>query len=77
MVGFAVGLSFFGYKDGVYKQSDCAGLPINHAMQAVGFGVDATTNLPYALIRNSWGFGWGNQGYAKVLLDSTIAGGTC
>ena len=69
--------SFFGYSGGVYKPADCAGVGINHVMQAVGFGVDATTNLPYALVRNSWGVGWGIQGYVKIFLDSTVAGGTC
>ena len=77
MIGFAVSDSFYGYKDGVYKPTDCAGMSANHAMQAVGFGVDAATNLPYALVRNSWGVYWGNQGYIKVFLDSSVAGGTC
>ena len=60
MVAFAVTNSFYGYKDGVYKPTDCAGVAVNHGMQAVGYGVDTATNLPYALIRNSWGVGWGN-----------------
>ena len=45
-------------------------------MQAVGFGVDDATTLPYAIIRNSWGVYWGEQGYIKVFLDD-ISGGTC
>ena len=77
MIAFAVVNSFYGYKDGVYKPTDCAGAAVNHAMQAVGYGVDAATGLEYALIRNSWGAGWGNQGYIKVYLDSAVAGGTC
>ena len=52
IVGFAVVNSFYYYTSGVYKPTDCVGVWINHAMQAVGFGVDATTSLEYAIIRN-------------------------
>ena len=45
-------------------------------MQAVGFGVDKATALPYAIIRNSWGVNWGEQGYIRVFLDPA-KGGTC
>ena len=76
VVTFAVVKSFYYYTSGVYKPTDCVGAGINHAMQAVGFGVDATTSLEYAIIRNQWGVGWGDQGYAKVYLDP-VFGGTC
>ena len=76
IIGMAVVNSFFYYKSGVYKPTDCVGKPINHAMQAVGFGVDKATALPYAIIRNTWGVGWGEQGYIRVFLDPAI-GGTC
>ena len=32
-------------------------------MQVVGFGVD------YAIFRNSYGVGWGEEGYARVYFD--------
>ena len=76
IVGFAVVNSFYYYSSGVYKPTDCGYTYVNHAMQAVGFGVDNATALPYAIIRNSWGVGWGEQGYARVFLDPAI-GGTC
>jgi len=52
IVGFAVANSFYYYTSGIYKPTDCVGVWINHAMQAVGFGFDATTSLEYAIIRN-------------------------
>ena len=76
IIGFAVVNSFYYYKSGVYKPTDCVGANVNHAMQAVGFGVDATTQLPFAIIRNQWGVGWGDQGYIRVFLDTAV-GGTC
>jgi Papain family cysteine protease len=52
IIGFAVVDSFYYYTSGVYKPTDCVGAGVNHAMQAVGFGVDVATSLPYAIVRN-------------------------
>jgi hypothetical protein len=49
-MGFYVADSFYYYSSGVYKPSDCDVGYVNHAMQAVGFGVSG--GLPYAIIRN-------------------------
>lgn len=35
-----------------------------HAVLAVGHGADSCTGEPALLIRNSWGAGWGQGGYA-------------
>lgn len=43
---------------------DCPYDP-NHAVMAVGFGVDEQ-GQDYYLVRNSWGTGWGEEGYIKV-----------
>ena len=72
-MGFYVADSFYYYSSGVYKPSDCDVI-VNHAMQAVGFGVSG--GLPYAIIRNSWGTSWGDQGYINVWLSDTSFG-TC
>ena len=37
---------------------------IDHAVQAVGYGADGAT--PYWTVRNSWGDGWGEQGYIRL-----------
>lgn len=46
----------------VYSAGHLPGM--SHAVLAVGHGVDAQTNEPHLLIRNSWGAGWGMQGHA-------------
>jgi C1A family cysteine protease len=73
VVGFEVADSFYYYSSGVYKPTDCYGYP-NHAMQAVGYGVQG--GLQYVIIRNQWGEGWGDLGYIKVWLEDSYEG-TC
>jgi len=52
------------YDSGVFS-SDC-GTDVDHAIQLVGYGTDATSKLDYYLVRNSWGAGWGEDGYIRV-----------
>jgi len=50
-----------GYKEGIFgaSTSDCS-VHINHAVLAVGYTQE------YWLIKNSWGTGWGENGYIKI-----------
>jgi C1A family cysteine protease len=48
------------YRSGVMRSTQC-GKGIDHCVQLVGY--DATANPPYWIVRNSWGTGWGVQGY--------------
>ncbi|CAE8603821.1 unnamed protein product [Polarella glacialis] len=41
------------------------GLDINHAVQLVGYGSE--DGIDYWLVRNSWGAGWGEGGYIRLL----------
>ena len=43
----------------------CPTSKINHAVTLVGFGMDG--NLPYWLIKNSWGTHWGENGYYRLV----------
>ena len=57
-VAFEVTDYFQSYSKGILKDTTCRGRP-NHAVTAVGY----TQN--YVLVKNSWGSGWGDQGYVK------------
>jgi len=56
------------YESGVYTDATCGTTPadVNHAVVAVGYGNDPETGLDYWLIKNSWGAGWGDEGYFKM-----------
>lgn len=59
----AVPDSFYYYLSGVYHPSvaECQNPIGYHAVTVVGYGVE--NGSPYWLIKNSWGTGWGMQGY--------------
>jgi C1A family cysteine protease len=42
---------------------------LNHAVVIVGHSIDEAYNLAYWLVRNSWGTGWGDEGYAKIAIN--------
>lgn len=47
--------TFLTYSSGIYDDPLCIGIP-NHAVLLTGFGVE--NNVPYWLVKNSWGTGW-------------------
>ena len=53
------------YTKGVLNDPGCL-KQLNHAVAAVGYGVDDETGLTYYIIRNSWGAGWGDRGHIKI-----------
>jgi len=54
---------FGSYKGGVF--SGChPGTAIDHAISVVGYGTE--NGVPYWLIKNSWGTGWGDKGFIKL-----------
>lgn len=63
---------FLVYKAGVYSPvsgssilQDGRGQDLMHAVKVIGWGVDGAD--PYWLVENSWGQGWGEMGFARIL----------
>jgi len=54
------------YRGGVMRANQC-GKSIDHCVQLVGY--DATASVPYWIVRNSWGTGWGIQGYIQLEMN--------
>jgi len=53
------------YSDGVFN--GCArDATVNHAVMMVGYGRDEQRGMDYWLIRNSWGSGWGEDGFIRI-----------
>ncbi|KAM6910416.1 uncharacterized protein FYW49_012343 [Xenentodon cancila] len=62
-VGIDATLSTFQfYQKGIYFDRNCNKEDINHAVLAVGYGVN-TKGKKYWIVKNSWGEGWGNKGF--------------
>ena len=52
------------YSGGILNSASC-GTDLDHAVVAVGYGVDATKG-EYYIVRNSWGPTWGLKGYVNI-----------
>ena len=50
------------YKSGVF--TGICGTNLDHGVLAVGYGRE--TGFDYYLVKNSWGTGWGENGYIKL-----------
>ncbi len=64
------------YDSGVFSSTTC-GTSINHGVTAVGYGTDASVKKDYYLVRNSWGSGWGEQGYIRFDRQVQTSTGIC
>jgi len=54
---------FMNYRSGVYYSTACSPTNLDHAVLVVGYDTDATRNLDYWIVKNSWDTNWGNEGY--------------
>ena len=69
-IAFEVIDDFFDYESGVYQSTTCGNTSatVNHAVLIVGYGSDIeySQGMPYWIVKNSWGWGWGNEGYFYI-----------
>lgn len=70
--------SLYYYEKGVLTLNGCAdavsGWP-NHAIMAVGWGTEG--GVDYVIVKNSWGNGWGENGYARIEATKGSGMGAC
>jgi len=58
------------YEGGVFSGCDMNNPDIDHNVQLVGYGTDASLG-PYWLVRNSWTATWGESGYIRIARPDT------
>ena len=54
------------YKSGIYYSDTCGRNGLNHVVTVVGYGMDKEQGQAYWLVKNSWGKGWGEEGYIRI-----------
>ncbi|XP_047437269.1 pro-cathepsin H-like [Mugil cephalus] len=66
---------FMHYKEGVFSSTQCKNTTdrVNHAVLAVGYGTD-DNDTPYWIVKNSWGTGWGKDGYFLIERGTNMCG---
>jgi len=66
--------AFQFYSGGVLDSKSC-GVNLNHGITAVGYNSKAAK--PYWIVKNSWGTGWGESGYVRILKETKTGPGIC
>jgi len=59
------------YTSGIVNSVSC-GTQIDHGVLIVGAGSENGT--PYYIVKNSWGPGWGDQGYIRIVRNQNMCG---
>jgi len=65
------------YKDGVLEGR--CGKKLDHGVLAVGYGHDASENMDFWKVKNSWGASWGENGYIRMCrnCNKNMGAGEC
>jgi cathepsin L len=64
------------YSGGVITKGSKDPMKANHSVVVVGYG-KTTSGVPVWIIKNSWGTGWGQNGYAYVKRSSSASYNYC
>ena len=59
--------SFQLYSSGIYNEKSCSSTDLDHGVGCVGYGSQDGKN--FWIVRNSWGTGWGEKGYIRMIKD--------
>jgi len=65
---------FIGYSSGVYVAAENSTWLGGHAIKIIGWGHDDNSNLDYWIVQNSWGTGWGMNGYFWIQRGVNMCG---
>lgn len=65
--------SFRLYSKGVYDEKNCDPTVLNHAVTLVGYGT-TEDQIPYYIVKNSWGQAWGEEGYIRIIRGCGMCG---
>lgn len=64
--------NWHSYEQGIYDQESCITEGLNHGVTLVAFGIDES--IPYWTIRNSWGWGFGENGHIRLARGKGMCG---
>jgi len=59
------------YQRGIISADNCPAKTA-HAIIILGWGTEGST--PYWIVRNSWGSGWGESGYCRMVMNQNACG---
>ncbi|XP_063376935.1 procathepsin L-like isoform X1 [Cydia fagiglandana] len=72
-ISIAINANDFGnYQSGVLLPNLCKGQQVDHAVLLVGYGEE--NGKKFWIIKNSWGTGWGEEGYVRILRGVNACG---